>query len=228
MQCCKPKPYINLNHERQMDSEYESTAAEKNEVPDFTFRVIVAGSSGVGKTCFVQRAVNNRFRECCDVTVISDLLVMRLAVDHKLVKLQFWDTCGLEQYQSINKAYYRGADIGLVLYDVTREKSLKECSKFIEDLKDCCSKNTAIYLVGTKNDLLDKVIDVDTVKDFKKKNGIEKAYEVSAKTGKGVIDLVSEISRKQMIRAKSKSYAEYRKRSFSISRNSSVHKSSCC
>ena len=125
---------------------------------DHCCKVIIVGDSGVGKTSFIQRAVTNKFEESHNVTIIADISRMFYLIGEVKVRLQFWDTCGLEQYRSMNRAYYRNSDIALVLYDLNNLSTLKNCKSIITDVREYCSKDTLIYLIGNKNDLLDDPI----------------------------------------------------------------------
>ena len=40
------------------------------------------------------------------------------------IQMQLWDTAGQERFQSISAAYYRGADVCILVYDVTNPQSL--------------------------------------------------------------------------------------------------------
>jgi small GTP-binding protein len=168
-------------------SEYRTASPSsfrKNEEPytnpNFPFKVILLGSAGVGKTCFIQRVVNDTFEESYDTTIIGDLATISFSLEQEKIRLQLWDTCGLEQYRAGNKIYYRGTDIALIVYDVTKEKTFEACGRLIEDLKEYCSDAT-IYLIGNKCDLLDKEVSREMVKELVKKHGVNKAYEVSSK-----------------------------------------------
>eukprot|EP00826_Nyctotherus_ovalis_P041855 TRINITY_DN4262_c0_g1_i10.p2 TRINITY_DN4262_c0_g1~~TRINITY_DN4262_c0_g1_i10.p2 ORF type:complete len:258 (-),score=77.16 TRINITY_DN4262_c0_g1_i10:94-867(-) len=196
------------------------------ERPDYTYKVIIMGNSGVGKTCFIHRAVNGKFEESHEITIVTDLSQMHCVVEQKEVKLQFWDTCGLEQYRSINKAYYRGSNIALVLYDTTDQRSFKECGGFIEDLRETCAKSTVIYLVATKLDLGEKKVSEKEVQELMKQYEVEKAYEVSSKTGQGISELVEDVVRRQLTFELSKVTEEeilrdHRGRAFSVTRRES-------
>ena len=72
-------------------------------------QLIIIGDSGVGKTSFMDRFVENtpEFRQSFNPTVGIDFKVKTVVVDGKRVKLQIWDTAGQEKFNSITTAYYR-------------------------------------------------------------------------------------------------------------------------
>ncbi|KRZ80300.1 EF-hand calcium-binding domain-containing protein 4B [Trichinella papuae] len=65
--------------------------------PDRVFKVVVAGDSGVGKTCFLDRLCNNRFNPGIRSTIGIDFHMKILKVEDQLIALQLWDTAGQER-----------------------------------------------------------------------------------------------------------------------------------
>lgn len=165
---------------------------------DHTFKIIVVGSSGVGKTSFIKRAVENKFEENHTVTIAADFSKLYYLANTKRIKIQLWDTCGLEQYRSINKMYFRGSDIAIICYDTTKEPSFQACVEWLKDVKENCNPGTLVYLVGTKADLAMKKVTSTVAEDFRARNDITEKAEISAKTGEGIDALLEFIIRKQL------------------------------
>ena len=113
------------------------------------------------------------------------------------IKLQFWDTCGLEQYQAINNIYYRGADIALILYDISVRSSINSCNSWLRIIKENCKEKIKIYLIGTKADLNTEGELINSMEEFKK--NIQSTYEISAKTGEGIENALNEILKRQIM-----------------------------
>ena len=74
---------------------------------DFTFKIVVVGDSGVGKTGFLMRLVNDTFTKDLQSTLGAEYSTLRLSINGKLIKIQIWDTAGQERYLSITKTYFR-------------------------------------------------------------------------------------------------------------------------
>ena len=74
------------------------------------------------------------------------------------VRLQIWDTAGQERFRSISRLYYRGAHAGLLVYDITDEKSWQDMKDWLKELKEQCSESgddgPVIHVVGTKSDIV--------------------------------------------------------------------------
>ena len=59
-----------------------------------TFKLIVIGNSGVGKSCLMHRVTTNEFSEDHEVTIGVEFGTMLLKMQESLIKLQIWDTAG--------------------------------------------------------------------------------------------------------------------------------------
>jgi GTPase SAR1 family protein len=67
------------------------------------------------------------------------------------VHLQIWDTPGNNKKQSLKDC--KDAVAVIVVFDVTRKKSLVEAGRWINDVKKNSQQDCIIALVGTKTDL---------------------------------------------------------------------------
>lgn len=115
-----------------------------------TFKIIVLGESGVGKTCLSFRfcagkfplhsesTIGLDFREKvnlnCHVRVkISSAQIVEL--DGERLKLQLWDTAGQERFKrSITHHYYRNVSAIVFVYDVTSVASLVALDSWLEEV----------------------------------------------------------------------------------------------
>jgi len=55
---------------------------------DFTFKIVLIGDSGVGKSCILLRFADDKFNETFITTIGVDFRFKNLIVDEKKVKLQ--------------------------------------------------------------------------------------------------------------------------------------------
>ena len=62
---------------------------------------------------------------CMTVSTVlyRPILICGFYRNEKKIKLQMWDTAGLEKYRPIVEAYFRGAEGFLLMYDVTNRES---------------------------------------------------------------------------------------------------------
>ena len=79
-------------------------------------KVVMLGASGVGKTSLINQYVTKKFSNQYYATIGANFMTKELMVDDRLVTMQIWDTAGQERFQSIDAAFYRGADCCCLLY----------------------------------------------------------------------------------------------------------------
>jgi small GTP-binding protein len=121
-----------------------------------TFKFIVIGSSGVGKTAILKRLVDDVFTTENQSTIGVEFLATTIEVEGQPVKLQIWDTAGQERFRSIAKAYFRSA-IGVVLvFDLSERKSFDDLGQWLTDIHALCDPNAVVTLIGNKLDLADQ------------------------------------------------------------------------
>ena len=76
---------------------------------NLAFKVIVIGNSYVGKSSLVNSALKNRFLDNYSSTIGFDYCSFYVRINDDVIKLQIWDTCGQEIYQSLISNFYRYA-----------------------------------------------------------------------------------------------------------------------
>jgi small GTP-binding protein len=119
-----------------------------------TFKFIVIGSSGVGKTAILKRLVDGVVATDSQSTIGVEFLATTIDVEGTQVKLQIWDTAGQERFRAIAKAYFRSA-IGVILvFDLSERKSFDELNQWLVDIHALCDPNAIVTLIGNKLDLV--------------------------------------------------------------------------
>ena len=69
-----------------------------------TYKVIIIGNSGVGKSCISFRLINKKFDNQLPATISLDVSSYKVKINSKLIQIQFWDTCGNRPRRS-NREY---------------------------------------------------------------------------------------------------------------------------
>ena len=154
--------------------------------PQSTYKVVVLGSSGVGKTALVQRLVDNTFSEEGQSTVGVEFKSHVITTDIERAKLNIWDTAGQERFRSVSKAYFRNAVGAILVFSIDDIASFNAVDEWLDDLHKLALPNAVILLVGNKVDLKDKrVVTEDQAIEFAKRHGLE-YLETSAKDATNV------------------------------------------
>jgi small GTP-binding protein len=151
-------------------------------------KLILVGSSGVGKTSLVGCFFHQQFDSRALPTVAPAFCTASVTVGSgRTIELQIWDTAGQEQYQSISQMFYRDSNIAFICFNEAEFSSIQRWVDRVNEFTSDCQ----VYLVGTQVDLLD----TEGMAEFNAK--VTKAadeqkvkfFMTSAKTGKGVLDL---------------------------------------
>ena len=119
---------------------------------DYTFKIVMIGDSGVGKSCILLRFADDKFNENFYATIGVDFRFKNVMVDDKSVKLQIWDTAGQERFKTITSAYYRGADGIIIVYDITDRNSFAHIKDWLDDVNKYTDNNPLKIIVGNKID----------------------------------------------------------------------------
>eukprot|EP00347_Sterkiella_histriomuscorum_P006173 403353782 len=154
---------------------------------DYTFKVIVIGNSGVGKSCIMQRFLRNEFRDDHEVTLGVEFGSLYIKMEQTLFKMQIWDTAGQESFQSITKTFYRGAHAILLTYSVASMQSFQNLEYWYNEIKTQSEPDAAIVLVGNQKDKISqREVSYEDGLKFKNDKDIDIFIETSAKTGENV------------------------------------------
>ena len=127
----------------------EKDENEENDNALKIFKVCLVGESGVGKTCIINRFVNDEFREDEPPSIsasYSEKLIHLDEYEAKNAIFHIWDTAGQEKYRSIGKIFYKDANAVILVYDITSKKSFDEIKNFwYKEIKDHAPKDTNKY-----------------------------------------------------------------------------------
>ncbi|KAJ7087956.1 ras-domain-containing protein [Mycena belliarum] len=129
-----------------------------------TFKVVVIGASGVGKTSLRGQYISARFSTSYRATIGADFITKTLpplTPGGEPVVLQLWDTAGQERFSSLASAFFRGADAAVLMYDVTTPATLHALSTWWAEFRDKAPVADAdvgrfcVAVVGNKIDLVE-------------------------------------------------------------------------
>ena len=85
---------------------------------DLSFKIIIIGDSGVGKSCLSVKATKNIFDNNYIATVGFEFFNFNLKLQEKVIRLQIWDTCGQEIYRSLITNFYRNSSLAFVVFAI--------------------------------------------------------------------------------------------------------------
>ncbi|CAG8798934.1 3039_t:CDS:2, partial [Dentiscutata erythropus] len=134
-------------------------AAFNSAAYDYLIKLLLIGDAGVGKSCLLLRFADDSFTPSCKTTIGIEFKIRTIVLDGKRLKLQIWDTAGLERFRTIITAYFPSAMGILLVYDVTDERSFNSILFFSDTLKkQHSSEGVNIILVGNRRDCVEKKV----------------------------------------------------------------------
>ena len=120
---------------------------------DMMFKILLLGDSGVGKSSLLLRYTKDQFMTDMRSTIGVEFGLKYVKIDNLQLKVQIWDTAGMERYKALTSAYYKGAKGVIVVYDICRKKTFENIDKWIDDFKSKADEDSVILLIGNKSDL---------------------------------------------------------------------------
>jgi Ras-related protein Rab-6A len=152
-------------------------------------KLIVVGNQGTGKSCILNRFVNETFEENYQATIGLDFQSKNITIHDQDVRLIIYDTAGQEKFRSLIPMYIREAQIILLVYDISDKDSFDAMPNWIQEVKEVLNKEVVFALIGNKMDLeSQRKISYEEGKKLAEKNNFV-FQEVSAKTGKNFENL---------------------------------------
>ncbi len=117
-------------------------------------KTVMLGDMNVGKTTLVSAFMN--ITGPVKASIGQDFKSKNVKVGNYSVAMQVWDPAGQEQFQAIGFGFYRGADVCLLIFDLSDKKSFEELAKWKSNfLEHASPKDPAKFpfvVVGNKTD----------------------------------------------------------------------------
>jgi small GTP-binding protein len=167
---------------------------------EFRFKIVMLGDGAVGKTAMTTRFTQDSFNADYKRTIGADFAVKRLDIPDidAHVTLQCWDFSGQPRFEFVRQGFYRGARGGLLLYDVTRNRTFLNIDRWMEETFTNTGKRIPLVVVANKIDLVDsRAVSKEDGEAYAKQNGFI-YVESSALTGENVEEAYVNLC-KQMI-----------------------------
>ncbi len=122
---------------------------KKNRTKRKMYKVVILGEPAVGKTSLRKVYLGDGFQASYQSTIGADFAVKRKGEN----AIQIWDLAGQPGYSDVRSLYYKGAQGGIIVFDITRPKTYMSITAWIDEMIKQANKNLPIILVGNKADL---------------------------------------------------------------------------
>ncbi|XP_057683383.1 ras-related protein Rab-25-like [Corythoichthys intestinalis] len=167
---------------------------------NFVFKVVLIGESGVGKSNLLTRFTKNEFNHDSRTTIGVEFSTRTVQLENSTIKMQVWDTAGLERYRAITSAYYRGAVGALLVFDISKHLTYESAERWLKELYEHADPHIVVMLVGNKSDLVDlRTVPAEEARAFAESKGLmymETSALDSTNVEAAFIDVLTAIHRK--------------------------------
>merc|ERR1712137_376132 len=165
------------NAEDEMADPNAAAAQAQAQVP--TFKLILVGDGGTGKTTFVKRHLTGEFEKKYLPTVGVSVHPLDFHTNRGKLRFHCWDTAGQEKFGGLRDGYYIHGQCAIIMFDVTSRLTYKNVPTWHRDLCRVC-ENIPIVLCGNKVDIKNRQVKPKQV-TFHRKSKIN-YFEISAKS----------------------------------------------
>lgn len=157
----------------------------------FTYKVVLVGDFGTGKTSLIRRFVDNSFSEDYISTIGVSISKKEIISNDKKSTIMLWDIEGKTDFKPVFTHYLNGSKGFIIVADLTRKKTIDAIGEHIET----CEKTVPgmpICIALNKSDLTDLIsveVDYEEIKALspnivtivktsaKKANGVDEIFE---------------------------------------------------
>ncbi|KAK9888929.1 hypothetical protein WA026_001149 [Henosepilachna vigintioctopunctata] len=162
-------------------------------------KVILCGEYGVGKSSIFRRFTNNTFVTATDrkSTLGLDNFDKIYRIGDRNIKLQLWDTGGMERVASITSSYYKFSEAAILVFSLDNPSSFHTLSQHLLDIVTY-AETAKIFLCGNKTDLVTEPPQISDaeIESFCEQchSLITNTYRISCKTNEGIEEMFTDIA----------------------------------
>ena len=146
---------------------------------NLSYKLILIGDTGVGKTSLFRKLTKNEFEQKVVSTIGIDRRTLNFNINtkdgEKEIEIVLYDTAGQEKFRAISVNYIRESKGLLLVYDLTNLDSFQSGENWITSIKDSLGDNNdyLIILIGNKLDLVTENPDMRQVEESEAKEFCE-------------------------------------------------------
>lgn len=118
-----------------------------------TFKIVLIGDGGVGKTTYIRRLLGDDFKMPYTATFGAEVHPIVLSAPHNGVVFNVWDTSGQHKFSGMRDPHYEDADAAIVMFDVDSRISYENVQWWCDEIR-AVNPEIPIVIVGNKCDIV--------------------------------------------------------------------------
>ena len=168
-----------------------------------SFSLAILGDESVGKTSFANRYLKNEFNEAYIPTRGAEYFQQIFFHKNHLIKLDIYCSSGNKKSQKISKYLYKDAHSIIIMFNINKKNTFNNLYYYLEIIKQNSVEDPLIYIAANfiDEDHYQRQVSPDKIKEFEKRYNI-KCFEVSCKTGRGIKELIEELTKEVLVTEK--------------------------
>ncbi|XP_043647069.1 GTP-binding nuclear protein Ran-like [Drosophila teissieri] len=144
-----------------------------------SFKLVLLGDGGTGKTTFVKRHVTGEFERRYIATLGVEVYPILFHTSRGVYRFDVWDTAGQERFGGLRDGYYVQGQCAIIMFDVCSRITYRNVARWHRVLVRVCG-NIPIVLCGNKVDIKHRKVRPRRI-DFHRKKNLH-YIEISAKS----------------------------------------------
>lgn len=116
-----------------------------------TYKLLLVGSGGVGKTTFVKRHRTGEFEKRYVATLGVEVHPLTFMTNRGAIQFNVWDCAGQERFGGLRDGYYIMGQAAILMFDVTSRATYQDIPNWYRDVMRVC-ECIPMVLCGNKVD----------------------------------------------------------------------------
>lgn len=154
----------------------------------YRVKVISLGDTCVGKSCLIKRYCEEKFVTKYIPTIGVDYGVKPVRLGDYELRVNLWDLAGGSEYYEVRNEFYKDAQGGVLVYDVTNRASFESLPRWMEEARKHGANDMIMFVAATKADVPSRLVTEKEGRDWAQKHGLS-FFEVSSSSGANVRQL---------------------------------------
>ncbi|XP_023165919.2 GTP-binding nuclear protein GSP1/Ran-like [Drosophila hydei] len=118
-----------------------------------TYKCLILGDSGVGKSTFLRRHATGQFEEEHVPTYGLNVHTLPLETSYQAVALELWDVAGDARHGGLHNGYFFYATCAIIMFDLSSASSAASVARWQRQFTEICGKQLPVVVCGNKAEL---------------------------------------------------------------------------